>query len=222
MLRIAIAIAVVVAATEARADVCTTNQSSFDAVQQLEEIAKNPKVKQTFPEYGRCLPKLRWDQKLHKRAAKACETILAATANHRACIDYSASRGERKVGTVDIAAAILARPLDPWKLYSGHGGPDGEIDETYSHLVRLQLTSVNQLMMDVWNEGTRRLVVIKKTDKNAVYTWTEWRKVAAIVLARLGGEDEKKFLEQQLDAVKKENEPKLQATIEAAIDALDR
>lgn len=220
--RLFVFVGVLALAAPAAADVCSTHQSKFDTVAQLEALAKDPKVKLEFPEYARCMPKLRWGD-LSKRAVKACTTILGTAAN-RACIDLMASHGEHKVGNVDIDDHVLARGVDPWKLYTGHGGPDGELDETYEHFVRLGLKLATTKVMDAWNEGIQRLPKLKKNPnkgQDPVYIWNEWRRVATIVLARLGGVPEKEFLKTQLEAVKKENNAKLVELLGQAVEVLE-
>lgn len=219
MLRTAVIATITLAAANASADVCSTAQSSYDAVQQLEEVAatypKTPKKGLSFPEYAQCLPNIR-ERKLVKRAIAACELIVQIDSTHRHCIDLAAYRGERKLGSVDIAAAIIARPIDPMKLYS-HGGAEGTPDPTILFLARFGDRASAAKIADAWKATATKAAKFKPGSTQA-YHWTEWRKVAIRGMAILGGKPEKQFLE---GLMAKETDKDLIELMDAAIDHLD-
>jgi hypothetical protein len=133
-------------------------------------------------------------QRLHKRAIAACTKVLDRDGDAGECVFILAAGGLAKVGAHDIFELVGKLPEDPldsvggWRrkpsLYGAMGDPRGAA-----------------IVAEMWRATIPRAAEWEKMHRSMA-DWSAWRQLAADALGKLGGADEKAFLEQQATATK--------------------
>ncbi|HTR50928.1 MAG TPA: hypothetical protein VMJ10_09500 [Kofleriaceae bacterium] len=135
-------------------------------------------------------------RRLHERAIAACTKVLDRDDDPGECVVIVAAGGLVKVGGHDIFALVGKLPEDPIENAGGLGWTRtmlyGAMNDPRSAAA----------VVEMWKAAIPRADRREKLHRGSMADWSGWRQDAAGVLGKLGGADEKAFLEEQALATK--------------------
>jgi hypothetical protein len=197
----------------ARAGICEGRAASADVgMKWIEAFAKNkhtPMPPETEDAAWYCV-RLEAHRE-RSRIEVACSKILDrdGAGDASPCVDVAAAAGFAKLGTHDLFATISKRKLEPFDTQSG-------TDDTLQLFDAMNDPRAVPLVVAAWNTTIPRAAKWSARSGRMV-EWTAWRKGAAQILGRLGGEAERTFLETQAKAT---TDRRVAQACHAAADAI--